>query len=312
MKQASETLAGRVVYVELAPMDALEIARRNGDLNRTWSRGGFPESLLARSDAESLQCRRAFVRSYLERDVPMFAPRMPAETVGRLWTMLAHGQGTLLNQSVLAAGLAVSTPTVGRYVDLLVDLMLVDRRRRAYPLLLPHGRRRRGGPPLRASWQSRDDHRDQTLDRTRGFERLSLGASDPQAKAELSPARRHRHLAGGQEHHGDRPSRSDGAAAVRLAARGERSSRSRCQQVRREPGSVRGQSSSKRRTWAGATCFRSYPAVPREAENGRPREEAVTGRLLDPSHRTPKTTMPRRCRPAVRMLQTQSAKRRTT
>jgi predicted AAA+ superfamily ATPase len=129
MKQASETLAGRVAYVELAPMDALEIPGRVGDLNRTWSRGGFPESLLARGDKESLQWRQAFVRSYLERDVPMFAPRIPAETVGRLWTMLAHGQGTLLNQSRLAAGLAVSTPTVGRYVDLLVDLMLVRRLR---------------------------------------------------------------------------------------------------------------------------------------------------------------------------------------
>jgi len=129
MKQASETLAGRVVYVELAPLDALEIGGRAGDLKRVWSRGGFPDSLLAKRDKESLQWRRAFVRSYLERDVPMFAPRMPAETVGRLWTMLAHGQGTLLNQSNLAAGLAVSTPTVGRYVDLLVDLMLVRRLR---------------------------------------------------------------------------------------------------------------------------------------------------------------------------------------
>jgi uncharacterized protein len=130
MKQASETLAGRVAYLELAPIDALETkGGRADDLKRIWSRGGFPESLLAKHDSESLQWRRAFVRSYLERDVPMFAPRMPAETVGRLWTMLAHGQGTLLNQSSLAAGLAVSTPTVGRYVDLLVDLMLVRRLR---------------------------------------------------------------------------------------------------------------------------------------------------------------------------------------
>jgi len=129
MKQASETLAGRVVYLDLAPMDALEVGGRAGDLNRLWLRGGFPESLLADGDAESMEWRRAFVRSYLERDVPMFAPRIPAETVARLWTMLAHGQGTLLNQSRLAASLAVSTPTVGRYVDLLVDLMLVRRLR---------------------------------------------------------------------------------------------------------------------------------------------------------------------------------------
>jgi len=129
MKQASETLAGRVAYLELAALDALEVGTKIRDVNRLWSRGGFPESLIAKSDADSLDWRRAFVQSYLERDVPMFAPRMPAETVGRLWTMLAHSQGTPLNQSRLAASLAVSTPAVGRYVDRLVDLLLVRRLR---------------------------------------------------------------------------------------------------------------------------------------------------------------------------------------
>lgn len=129
MRQASETLAGRVDYLELSPIDLLELPEPIGDANRLWTRGGFPESLLAGSDAASLAWRRAFVRSCLERDVPMFAPRLPAATVGRLWTMLAHAQGTLLNQSRLAAGLAVSTPAVGRYVDLLVDLLLVRRLR---------------------------------------------------------------------------------------------------------------------------------------------------------------------------------------
>jgi uncharacterized protein len=66
-------------------------------------------------------------RSYLERDVPMFAPRMPGVTIGRLWTMLAHGQGTLLNLARLGQALNVSAPMVGRYVDLLVDLLLVRR-----------------------------------------------------------------------------------------------------------------------------------------------------------------------------------------
>src|SRR5205807_1355625 len=98
MKQASETLAGRVAYVELATLDSQEVGERAGGVRRLWSRGGFPESLLAKNDAASLDWRRAFVQSYLERDVPMFAPRMPSETVGRLWTMLAHGQGTPLNQ----------------------------------------------------------------------------------------------------------------------------------------------------------------------------------------------------------------------
>jgi uncharacterized protein len=100
-----------------------------GDVNRLWIRGGFPESLLAPDDAASMNWRRSFIRSYLERDVPMFAPRLPTETIGRLWTMLAHAQATPLNQSRLASSLAVSTPAVTRYIDLLVDLLLVRRLR---------------------------------------------------------------------------------------------------------------------------------------------------------------------------------------
>jgi hypothetical protein len=130
MRQASETLAGRVAAVELAPLDLREIAgARKGDASRLWVRGGFPDSFLAATDEDSLAWRRSFVRSYLERDVPMFAPRMPAETIGRLWRMLAHAQGSLLNQSRLASSLAVSVPTVSRYVDVLVDLLLIRRLR---------------------------------------------------------------------------------------------------------------------------------------------------------------------------------------
>lgn len=125
MRQASETLAGRVAYVNLGPIDALEFPPQVGDTDRLWLRGGFPESVLASSDAASLNWRGDFVRSYLERDVPMFAPRMPAETIGRLWTMLAHAQGTPLNQARLASSLGVGSPAVGRYIDLLVDLLLV-------------------------------------------------------------------------------------------------------------------------------------------------------------------------------------------
>ena len=129
MRQATESLAGRVAYVELAPIDAAELAATRYTVDTLWIRGGFPESLLAEDDDASFTWRRDFVRSYLERDVPMFAPRLPAETVARLWGMLAHGQGTLLNQSRLAASLAVSAPAVGRYVDLLADLLLVRRLR---------------------------------------------------------------------------------------------------------------------------------------------------------------------------------------
>jgi predicted AAA+ superfamily ATPase len=129
MRQASETLAGRVAYVNLGPIDAVELPPQIGDTERLWVRGGFPESVLASSDAASLDWRRDFIRSYLERDVPMFAPRIPAETVGRLWTMLAHAQGTPLNQARLASGLGVTSPAVSRYIDLLVDLLLVRRLR---------------------------------------------------------------------------------------------------------------------------------------------------------------------------------------
>lgn len=129
MKQASETLAGRVAYLNLGPIDALEFPAQIGDTDRLWVRGGFPESVLASGDAASLAWRRDFIRSYLERDVPMFAPRLPAETIGRLWTMLAHAQGTPLNQARLAASLGVSSPSVSRYIDLMVDLLLVRRLR---------------------------------------------------------------------------------------------------------------------------------------------------------------------------------------
>jgi predicted AAA+ superfamily ATPase len=129
MRQASETLAGRVAYVNLGPIDALEFPPQVGDTDRLWLRGGFPDSVLASSDEVSLNWRRDFIRSYLERDVPMFAPRIPAETVGRLWTMLAHAQGTPLNQARLASSLGVTSPAVGRYNDLLVDLLLVCRLR---------------------------------------------------------------------------------------------------------------------------------------------------------------------------------------
>ena len=127
LRQSSESLAGRIAFVELTPIRADEISSDSSALDRLWVRGGFPDSLLARSDAASLAWRRAFVRSYLERDVPQLGPRVPAETLRRFWTMLAHGQAQQLNAARLAAGLGVTGVTVARYVDLLVDLLLVRR-----------------------------------------------------------------------------------------------------------------------------------------------------------------------------------------
>lgn len=125
LKQSSESLAGRIRYLELGPIDAGEVGRER--LQALWLRGGFPESLLAASDAASLRWRRDFIRTYLERDIPQLGPRIPAETLRRFWTMLAHQQAGLLNAAALARALVVDGKTVARYLDLLVDLLLVRR-----------------------------------------------------------------------------------------------------------------------------------------------------------------------------------------
>lgn len=127
MRTSSESLAGRVSYLDLAGIGIDEAAGSDIDADVVWLRGGFPDSLTADSDGDSLRWRQDLIRTYLEREVPMVAPRMPAETLRRLWTMLAHSSGSLLNASRVAAGLGVSSPTVSRYVDLLVDLGLVRR-----------------------------------------------------------------------------------------------------------------------------------------------------------------------------------------
>lgn len=129
LRQSGESLAGRIAYVEMGPFDVLEIGPKPAARPALWLRGGFPDSYLAADDGQSFALRRDFIRTYLERDVPMFGPRIPAETLERLWTMLAHGQGTLLNASRLAASLAISAQSVTRYIDLLVDLLLVRRLR---------------------------------------------------------------------------------------------------------------------------------------------------------------------------------------
>lgn len=125
LKQSSESLAGRIRYLELAPLDVGEVGGKY--LDALWLRGGFPDSLLADSDAASLRWRVDFIRTYLERDIPQLGPRIPAESLRRLWTMLAHSQGGLLNAAALARALAVDGKTVASYLDLLVDLLLVRR-----------------------------------------------------------------------------------------------------------------------------------------------------------------------------------------
>ncbi len=129
MRQSSETLAGRVSYMDISPIHIQEVIPVQIEPEQLWLRGGFPDSLLAADEEHSLDWRQDFIRSYLERDVPMFAPRLPSETIGRLWTMLAHQQGGLLNQARIASSLGVSNPTIDRYINLLVDLQLIRRLR---------------------------------------------------------------------------------------------------------------------------------------------------------------------------------------
>jgi predicted AAA+ superfamily ATPase len=127
LRQSGESLAGRISYIPLEPFTLRELPAEPETILKLWTRGGFPGSYLASSDAASLRRRIDFIRTYLERDVPQFGPRVAAGLLERLWTMLAHSQGTLLNASRLAASLQISAPTVQRYVDLLIDLLLVRR-----------------------------------------------------------------------------------------------------------------------------------------------------------------------------------------
>lgn len=128
LRQSSESLAGRIAYIELFPIHVTEFLNgpQNTELlSRLWLRGGFPESLLAKDDKNSLRWRKDFIRTYLERDIPMLGPRVPTQTLERLWMMLAHGQGTAINASKLAGALEVSNTSIARYIDLLVDLLLI-------------------------------------------------------------------------------------------------------------------------------------------------------------------------------------------
>jgi hypothetical protein len=128
LHQSAETLAGRIDYLELTPFTVSEVMKKHTPAtDRLWVRGGFPESFLARNDATSVEWRRAFIRTYLERDIPMLGPRIPAETLRRFWQMLAHSQGQLFHAAPLASGLGVSGHTVSRYLDVLTDLLLVRR-----------------------------------------------------------------------------------------------------------------------------------------------------------------------------------------
>ncbi len=123
LRQSGESLAGRVAYLELPALQLPELAP--DQQNRLWLRGGFPNSLLANTDSKSLDWRSNLISTYLERELPSFGSRLPAQTLRRLWTMLAHLQGGVLDVSQLAKGLMIDAKTVHRYLDMLSDLMLL-------------------------------------------------------------------------------------------------------------------------------------------------------------------------------------------
>lgn len=143
LKQSSESLAGRIINVEMTPFQPKEVIEQASKfqeeaLSTLWVRGGFPNSFLAEDDEESFLWRQSFIKSYLERDVPQFGVRVPAQTLERFWTMLAHKQGSLLNAQQLANSLGVNWNSAAHYLDLMVDLLLI---RRLQPWMTNSGKR---------------------------------------------------------------------------------------------------------------------------------------------------------------------------
>ena len=128
IKQSSETLAGRISYVELR---GLSMDLVPDDKWRTlWSRGGFPKSFLYKSDEESFSWRKDYISTFLERDIPSFGFRVPGPTMLRAWTMLAHLHGQILNASGIGRSLGTDEKTARHYVDILTETLVV---RQLYP-----------------------------------------------------------------------------------------------------------------------------------------------------------------------------------
>jgi predicted AAA+ superfamily ATPase len=125
LRQTSETLAGRIHYLELTPFLADELPEEPAVLPRLWFRGGFPRSYLASSEESSRAWRESFTRTFLEQDIPQLGFNVPAATLSRLWRMLAHVHGQMLNSSQLGAALGVSHTTIRSYLDLLTQTFMV-------------------------------------------------------------------------------------------------------------------------------------------------------------------------------------------
>ena len=123
LRQASETLAGRVECIELSGFDLSETG--SDALNSLWLRGGFPRSFLAHSDEDSFAWREGFVRTYLERDIPQLGFRIPSTAMRRFWSMLAHYHGQTWNASELSRSMGLSDKTIRNYLDILTGTFMV-------------------------------------------------------------------------------------------------------------------------------------------------------------------------------------------
>lgn len=127
IKQGSETLAGRISYLELTPFLLSEVNKENKSeiLYNLWLRGGFPRSYLSDDDESSFQWRYDFVRSFLERDIPQLGFNIPANSMRRLWQMCSHSHGQVLNNSKLGESLSISNHTVRKYIDILEQTFII-------------------------------------------------------------------------------------------------------------------------------------------------------------------------------------------
>ncbi len=123
LRQSSESLAGRIAFHHLPPLDLSEVGVNRQ--RRLWLRGGFPRAFTAHSDTESAEWRRNFVKTFLERDLPQLGLRVPGTTLARFWTMLAHVHGQTLNGSELGRSMGVADTTVRHYVDTLAQAFVV-------------------------------------------------------------------------------------------------------------------------------------------------------------------------------------------
>ncbi len=146
LRQTSESLAGRIIYLELPPFTLFEA----DNLQRLWLRGGFPPSYLAKTHANSLAWRKAYLTTFLERELPALGVDFAAAIMRRFWMMLAHWHGNLFNASELARSLDASSPTIKRYLDILSGSFMI---RTLQPWYANIHKRQIKSPKLGASWE---------------------------------------------------------------------------------------------------------------------------------------------------------------